>query len=226
MHSNLSSLIVACFLGVFLSIPFLPPIDGGSRFYASTMPFFFAIPAVGIAKIAGKIQGKSAPQINMSDDMKTTTLASIFLTLMTVIVPLMMVAFIQPSDPVPPLCSVDQSPFVIDSHPDSYLDLFPRGSLQCGSAPEVCFDDFEQNNTEMVTDDFYQELFRLSENGSVDIRIIPAIDWVDGKFHYFYIPRDMLPADLDSGSLAGCAIEIKTTFQSIYKVESVLPGSK
>ena len=226
MHSNLSSLLLAFFLGIFLSIPFLPPIDGGSRFYASTMSFFFAIPAAGIASISNKIQNGSAAQVDLSEGVKISTSISIVLIFMTTIAPLMMVAFVRFPEPIQPICSSDQAPFVIETHPDSYLDLFQRGSLQCGSAPEVCFDDFERNNTELVTDDFYQELFRLSENGSVDVRIVPAIDWVDGKFHYFYIPRDMLPAGRGSGALAGCAIEIRTTFQSIFKVESVQPGSK
>src|SRR4029077_312574 len=44
ISSNFSALLLAGFIGVFLSIPFLPPVDGGVRFYASTMPFFYAIP--------------------------------------------------------------------------------------------------------------------------------------------------------------------------------------
>src|SRR5258706_3475175 len=49
--SALPALLFAAFLGVFLSIPFLPPVDGGHRFYAGTMPFFFALLAYAVDRV-------------------------------------------------------------------------------------------------------------------------------------------------------------------------------
>jgi hypothetical protein len=226
IRSNLSSLLLAGFIGIFLSIPFLPPIDGGSRFYAATTPFFFALPAVGAALISKKGREVLAKQDNSTDDYKISSSASIVLIVMTTMVPLMMGARSTSPDPVPSLCSADQLPFVIVIQPDSYVDLYKKGSAQCGIAPKVCFDDFEQNNAELVTDDFYQKLLHLSGNGNVDIRVIPAIDWVGKEFHYFYVLQDKLPMDFSHGQVSGCAKEILTTNQSIYQVESIFPEIK
>jgi hypothetical protein len=226
IRSNVSSLLIAGFIGIFLSIPFLPPIDGGSRFYASTTPFFFALPSVGLALISKKMLREPVSRLDLTGEVKTGSSISIALIFMTLIVPLMMVAFNKAPQNSPPLCSLGQLPFAIQIHPDSYIDLYKKGSAQCGSAPGVCFDDFERNNTEMSTDDFYQELFRLSENGRIDVRIVPAIDGVKNKFHYFYITRDKLPRDFSHGMLSGCAVEIKTMYQTIYKVESIFLSSE
>ena len=53
---NLSLLLLAGFIGIVLSIPFLPPIDGGSRFYAGTAPFFFILPVIGMTRFHGSAQ--------------------------------------------------------------------------------------------------------------------------------------------------------------------------
>ena len=50
INKSTASLLAAGFLGILLSIPFLPPIDSGTRFYASTMPFYYAIPAFAQAE--------------------------------------------------------------------------------------------------------------------------------------------------------------------------------
>ncbi len=52
----LHALFLASFLGILLSIPFLPPIDGGKRFYASTMPFLFGLLAVALSSDRPNIQ--------------------------------------------------------------------------------------------------------------------------------------------------------------------------
>jgi hypothetical protein len=221
IRSNLSSLLLAGFIGIFLSIPFLPPIDGGSRFYASTMPFFFALPAVGVAFVLHKTQEDSVLQYDLTDDLKIIYSVSIALIVMTMVTPLVMRLFHQTPDYEMPSCSPDQSPFAIEVQPDSYVDLIKTEPSQCGPVPEVCFEDFKWNNTEKTTDDFYWELFNLTENNQDSALVIPAIDWVKNKFHYFYLPRDKLVDNLLPGLVTGCAVEIKTKYQSIYKVELI-----
>jgi hypothetical protein len=61
------SLLLAAFAGVVLSVPFLPPMDGGARFYASTMAFFFALPAIAVAGrrafIEAELESDRRPQL-------------------------------------------------------------------------------------------------------------------------------------------------------------------
>jgi hypothetical protein len=125
-----------------------------------------------------------------------------------------------------PACPSGQKPFVIETHQGSYIELIKEGKGPCGFVPEVCLGDFEANNTEKSNDDFYQHLLLLTENSEGNVRIIPAIDLVQEKFHYFYDSRDILASVSPFGLIAGCATPLETKSQSIYQVESVLPNLK
>ena len=87
--------------------------------------------------------------------------------------------------------------------------------------PGVSLDDFQNNNTELAIDDYYQKLVALARSDSANIRLIPAVDLIENEFHYFYIPLDKLPGDGSPDLVAGCGIEIRTRNQSIFQVKSV-----
>ena len=221
IHLNLASLLIAGFAGMILSIPFLPPIDGGARFYASTMPFFFIIPAVALSQLARGMEQKSTSQEYLYGDSSASRTASITLVALTVIVPLGIYSFSHKPAYAVPSCPSQQEPFVMEVHQGTYIDLLRDGRTQCGLVPEVCFSDFEKNNTEKQVDDFYQELLLLTKNNDTNVRIIPAIDLINEEFHYFYVPHS-LKGSSSLDVVSGCATEIKTKNQSIYQVESIL----
>ena len=220
IHLNLASLLVAGFAGVVLSIPFLPPIDGGARFHASTMPFFFMIPAMGVSQLARWMEQNFTSKEYLYGDSMILHSVSITLVALTLIVPVGIYSFSHKPAYAMPSCPSQQEPFVMEVHQGSYIDLLRDGRTQCGFVPEVCFSDFEKNNTEKKVDDFYQELLLLTRNNDTNVRIIPAIDLINEEFHYFYVPHGLK----DSSSLdvvSGCATEIKTKNQSIFRVESI-----
>ena len=221
IHLNLASLLVAGFAGIIFSIPFLPPIDGGARFYASTMPFFFIIPALGLGKLARGVEQNSNSKEYLYGDSIAPRLTSIILVGLTLIVPVGVYSFSHKPAYALPSCPPEQEPFVMEVHQGSYIDLIKDETTQCGLAPEVCFSDFEKNNTEKKVDDYYQELLLLAKNNDTNVRIIPAIDLVNEEFHYFYIPHS-IKGSSSLNAMSGCAIEIKTKNQSIYQVESIL----
>ena len=219
--SNFSTLLLAGFIGVFLSIPFLPPVDGGTRFYASTMTFFYAIPAVGIGWLSKSRQTK----VESLDHLQTEFMAPRFLSLamlglILLLPPVLFVRGHKPAHQIP-ACSPEQRPFVIELHPDSYIDLVKAGSEQCGSIPEVCLSDSQNNNSEKSTDDFYQELYRFADNTTANVRIIPAFELVAEKMHYFFISRDKLPDGPLPNLLSGCATRIITKNQTIFQVDTI-----
>jgi hypothetical protein len=223
IHLNLASLLVAGFAGVILSIPFLPPIDGGARFYASTMPFFFIIPALGLSQLAkGREQDFTAKEDLVGDSVASRS-ASVILLALTLIVPFGVYSLGQKPAYALSSCPPEQEPFVMEFHQGSYIDLIKKGTTQCGLAPEVCLSDFEKNNTEKEIDDYYQELLLLTTSNNTNVRIIPAIDLVNEEFHYFYVPHDRIKGNSSLNIVSGCATAIKTKNQSIYQVESILP---
>jgi len=226
IHLNLASLLVAGFVGVMLSIPFLPPIDGGARFYASTMPFFFIIPAVGLSQLARGMEQNSTSKEYLYSDSIASRSASITLVALTLIVPVGIYSLSQKPAYALPTCLAQQEPFAMEVHQGSYIDLIKDGTTQCGFAPEVCLSDFEKNNTEKKVDDYYQKLLTLTKNNDTNVRIIPAIDLVNEEFHYFYVPHSRLKGSSSLNVVSGCATEIKTKNQSIYRVESILTNEE
>ena len=225
-HSNSSSLLVACFMGIFLSIPFLPPIDGGSRFYAGSMPFFLVLPAVGLwSFFNGGLQDVKS-SANSWSDLVVTRSASVILLASTLIAPLIVYWLSEKPSYTVPDCPAQQESFVIEVHPGSYIDILSEQHPQCGGLPQVCLDNFEVNNVDKQVDDYYQLLFYLIKKENANVRIIPAVDLVQDKFHYFYVSLDKLPIAASSSLLTGCATEILTKNQTIYQVESILSGIK
>jgi len=221
VRSNLSSLLIAGFAGIILSIPFLPPIDGGARFHASTMPFFFIIPAVGLSQLTKELEQNFTSTNDLHGELIASRSASIVLIALTLIVPIGVHSLSQKPAYTMPSCPSQQEPFAMAVHQGSYIDLVRDGTAPCGFVPEVCLSDFEKNNTEKAIDDYYQELLLLTKNNDTNVRIIPAIDLVNEEFHYFYISHSKIPGDLSDNLVTGCAVEIKTKNQSIYEIESV-----
>lgn len=220
-RSNVSLMLLLGFTGIVLSIPFLPPIDGGARFYASTMPFFFAIPALGISGFSRNSGGIMAREQEL-EEVATARLGSIVLTMITLVVPVWIYTISQPPSYTVPVCPSRQQPFAMEIHQESYIDLIKDGTQQCGSLPAVCLSNFDENNIEKSVDDYYQYLLQYLNENIDNARIVPAIDLVGGKFHYFYIPYDKLPSTGSPGLMTGCAVEVETKNQTIYQVESVL----
>jgi len=55
----LRSIYLYTFLGIFLSIPFAPPIDSNRmRVYAATLPFFIAVPSIGLSSLCNFLPWK------------------------------------------------------------------------------------------------------------------------------------------------------------------------
>ncbi|MCH7662814.1 MAG: hypothetical protein IH859_02975 [Chloroflexi bacterium] len=208
-------LLIAAFLGIFLSVPFLPPIDGGRRFYASTMPFFFALPAVGISGIIN--QHWIPSDINGLMVRRTARMLSVFLAIITIIIPVMIQRF-SPSQSIQAQdCPTGEVPFAIRVDPGSYIDLDPGNSFSCGSLPNICLDDFKANGVEKNIDPFYQSLVIAAESRNDITRIITTNDLLGGKYHFFVGPAGMLQPSDSSRIVTGCGTTAKSP--STYFVE-------
>jgi hypothetical protein len=216
LRSESSTLLLAGFVGIFLSIPFLPPIDGGNRFYASTMPFFFALLAVG----AGRFTPDETPATSKIE-LFSLRFASVALLALTVLLP--PVTLRASSRPVlnAPVCPPEQRPFVVKLNRGSYIELVKDEHASCGLIPETCLDDFRKHNTEIGIDDFYQGLDTIASSSPSGLRIIPTINLLDGYFQYFVLADGQVPAVPSQGLFSGCAARVQTENQRIFLIESL-----
>ena len=214
-----TTLLMAGFVGFLFSIPFLPPVDGGSRFYASTAPFFFSIPTFAVGKFL--MDNDQSMVQNDSAERSFLRIGAIVLSALAVFVPLVITNISSVPVFTNPECSASWRPFVINPHPEFYVDLVFDKS-RCGLMSEICFEDFDRNGVEKSVDDFYQEVYSMTVETNTDVRIIPAVDLIEKKFHYFYVPAERLQMDSSPSLISGCATEIRTKNQSIYRIESIL----
>jgi hypothetical protein len=217
-RSAISALLLAGWVGVFLSIPFLPPVDGGNRFYASTMPFFFVLLAAGV----GRVPPGEGPAPVQNEQIFLRFVSVSLLALTVLLPPLTLRASRRPAINLGD-CPLEERPFAIRVNQGSYIDFVPDDTTSCGLAPEICFNDFRRHNTEMQIDDFYQELDALASSAQPRLRLIPTINLLDGNFQYFVATGSALLAASPNELLAGCAIRIQTENQRIFLVNSVKP---
>jgi hypothetical protein len=209
-----------------LSVPFLPPVDGGSRFYAATMPFFFALLVAGLGRFLRGDQHQMKHDEYLPGSLEVSRYASIILLAVVLLVPLVIYrTTIQPATPTL-TCPAEEQPFVIEAHRGSYIGLIGNSSGQCGVLPQVCLKDFVNNNIQFTIDDFYQELAAFAGSEGGDFRLIPTLNLVNNDFRYFLLPLNKLPRHGNSELIAGCGVESRTKNQSIFEVKSVLSNSE
>jgi len=146
--------------------------------------------------------------------------ALIFLTL---IMPIVTYSTSKKNTPDAFQCLSTQYPYVIQMNPDSYINLIQDEKTYCGIAPDICLIGFLENNSEFTIDDFYQELYSMMVANETNAKLIPTINLLDRKFHYFYIDSIVTIEATTKNTLSGCATEVKTKNQSIFVVETMLP---
>ncbi len=213
--SPLHSLFLAAFAGILLSIPFLPPIDGGVRIYASTVPFLFGLSALALGR-------PDRPPIEDDDwQPRLAGMLSMCIIILASVIPV----FLNRLGKEPPAtlltCPSEQVAYAVELHPASFVDLVPAGRSPCGHAPQICLADFQANSWMVDASDaqVYNELTAYSKATGQVIRIFPAHEITSGKFYLFMGKA----SELSPGqALTGCATEILIEKRpSIYRIETV-----
>ena len=209
-------LFLAAFTGVLVSIPFLPPADGGKRFYAGAVPFIFGIMCLGVASITAHFLDE--PQHNTTQrapKMSAYRLAGIVLLSVNLIGPSLLLATRRPQAPELPDCPSGQVPYSVDLHPGAFVDILPDANPTCGRAPALCLSQFQRWGLEKRVDDFYQELEKLAEASPEGIRLAAVNDLATQEFYFFAQPIEPDPEPQPGKVLSGCAQTIHTQFQII-----------
>jgi hypothetical protein len=226
-RSALPSLLVACFVGTLLSIPFLPPIDSGARFHAGSIGFFFVLPA---AALVSALRWQALDDPSSAPGPQSLTFAAVWagaLLALTLIAPVAIYRLTPSPSPSAPACPSSEHAFVLRAAPQAYIDLVPPSTRGCpapfgpgggGLVPDVCLADMQANATDKQNDDFVQALLFAAQDSPDGLRVVPTINLLDGSFHYFASPPGR-PLPLPANQLVeGCALEVATLNGSLYRV--------
>ncbi len=209
----LFSFLLASLIGVFLSVPFLPPIDGGTRFYASSTVFILTLTTISLP--FSRVHAPFSESTSLRAGTSTFALFSLSLVLITIVFPVLILRSTHPLS-VPPLaCPDNLEPFVIRIFPDSYIDLVQQG--RCGLVPRVCLQEFVANCIELKVDDFYQKLVSIAQQYPT-LRVTLALNLINGHTYYFFGSPEQLEMSTSGQLIAGCATYLRSRTQHIYLI--------
>ena len=216
-RSPVFSLIAVSFLGIFLSIPFLPPIDGGWRFYAASMPFLFAAMMPALGRSADPASQEKQAEASGAPPRPLIEAFSLTLLTLTVILPIVLHRTAPQPSTVAVSCPDPQIGFAINVRRGSYIDLVPKGGASCGYLPGICLSDFDSFGGQRNVDTFFQQVVATANSSGSTTRFLAAMDLIDMEIHYFTGSTDQLHV----GSVRGCASTLQAQTPSFLAVESV-----
>jgi hypothetical protein len=212
-----ASLLVAAFVGIVLSIPFLPPIDGGVRIYASTMPFIYAIAAWAIARLWPRSSSERpvTAMPTMSEGLGA------LIGVMMVIVPVVILHMTPQPQFEAASCPADQVPYAVAVSGGSYVDLVPGDAPACGRVPSVCLEAFRPSAATSDPSDaaVFNQLATAAEQDAV--RVLAGNDLIGGRPHLFVGLAHELAIN-GRVWISGCATETQVKGRpSIYTIQSM-----
>ena len=219
-------LLLAGFLGVLISIPFLPPIDGGNRFYAGSVPFLFALlgaalPAAGLRQIEESSQDNKDHWLEQSAGW-----LSAGMLVLTALIPPGILAFSSSPITTTLSCAEGQRAFTTRVENGAYVDILAEESAECGATPELCRARFTANGMDRANDDFYSLLAEMSEQIESGLRLWAGVEQNTNEYYFWTMPLDLSVNLRDGMTFSGCAQEMHSQFQRLLVVQSIsLPGS-
>jgi hypothetical protein len=214
-------LLLAGFLGVLFSIPFLPPIDGGSRFYAGSVPFLFALLAAALP--AARLRQTEVSTQAGSDVWLEQSAAwiSAGMLVLTALLPLGILAFSTSSAVNAVSCAAGQLAFTTRIEDGAYVDILPDESDACAGTPSLCRTRFTSNGMDKANDDFYRLLAQMAAQSNLGLRLWAGVEQNTAEYYFWAVPLDLAANIQDGMTFSGCAQEIDSQYQRLLMVKSI-----
>jgi hypothetical protein len=217
------SFVLACFAGLLVSLPLVPPMDLGNRIYAASIPFFFLLPALGFLTIWNDKNIYPTELKNEENPVRFLVISfSIVLLLLLTIIPVLITLFKKAPVYLQANCSKTQTPFAVQLFQGSYVDILKTNPPNCGRAPNICLTDFEKNGRDKTNDDFFQMLVKKAQASTNGIRLTASVDLISNRYLFFVGTPETLPSTNPDGLVMGCATQKNSQFQYILWVDSIL----
>jgi len=161
-----SSMLLAGFFGILLSVTFLPPRDSNHmRVYAATFPFFAAIPVVGLGEIIAMIplKKKFFPPLPFIDHRMPVYFSGIILVLM-VIFPIGLRVTSHIVELPKADCSTGLTPISFRLLPGNHIIIREQGSIPRDWVPNLQRKNFERLAHDLPNWELFPMLTGIREN--------------------------------------------------------------
>ena len=217
IKESVNGMLLACFIGILASIPFLPPVDGGNRFYSGSVPFLFALMANHLPALRLSHEEEKQPSATPRRGAFARWMAGSIAVLM-IGAPAVILNLSRSAQITLPECAAGETPVAVQIQPGSFVDILPGKAPQCGISPLVCLSQFTKSGMDRANDDFYNTLVELSSNSNGGIRLWAGLDYGSLEYHFFILPLES-GAQIPTGSfITGCAAKVATRFQNVLRI--------
>jgi hypothetical protein len=193
-----NTLFLWILLGIFLSIPFLPPRDAGQmRVYAAAIPFLALLPGVGLSDRNNASAGEVSPE---GFPLALAVLTAFTAALLVVGPIRFYVSRESPVEVAALSCEVGRTPVRLRLYPDSYVTIREDQAILHTRLPEVQISDFRASLAEFHREDIARPLSEIPAGH----RIMSTVNLQDGEPLWVIMPD--LPGDLPGASkvFSGC----------------------
>jgi hypothetical protein len=185
-----NTFIIAGFIGIFLSIPFLPPGDADHmRAYAATIPFFALLPAVGLVGLLRWVRILKQDNQHDSDNTNHAALVvGIVLVLLTVAGPLLIKYSAKKLPELSGTCPAGAAEVIVRVSPGSFVDVVPDDRKT--RLPDIRWNDFIQS----AHDHPYWVVTTELDTALPGTFLTYTIDLASGRDVWLLANNEMVPA--------------------------------
>jgi hypothetical protein len=201
------SLLLISTLGIFISVPFVPPGDAHKmRAFAATIPLLALLPAVGLSELLQLIPWHVVDE-KPSEETSATGLTgySVLLVTLMLIAPYMAMKTAVPSRIVQPVCQSGEVPVNMHYAAGASVRLIRESVLQLDWLPEFHYGRYKVFIHNLPN----EEAFTILEKVEPPATLLLGYDIPTGKRVWMLAPTDMLPRQY--GILQVCGKYYDTT---------------
>jgi hypothetical protein len=222
------SLILVAAVGIFISVPFLPPTDAyRMRPYAASIVVFAALPAMGLYFILRKI--KRIPLADKVFDKSILPASASMLVYVLVLIPTLLVGPVlikstarpQTVQAVP--CAEGLTPVVVNFDEGTYINIKRQGEVFLDWMPNFHTGTFRESSHSLA------DTYMINWAGEVEApkSIFLTMNYLSGQRVMAVVPTDLLP---ETGMLAQFCGQWENDpnlagYGIFYGIESLLPGN-
>ena len=201
------SLIMAATLGILLSVPLAPPLDSNRmRVYAATIPFYIALPALGLTYIIKKIKLKFLYRTPENITSKNSTIIfGVILVLFSTLGPVVVKSVSQPTQHSAITCQNGEDPVYMRISNGSYITVVDDDELEKDWLPNI----FILRYTRAVHNFPNFEMHSALESIKPNTTLVRGINLEKGHELLLLANHDTIPDDL---GVVGVCGEMKTVF--------------
>lgn len=206
--------IIAATLGIFISVPFVPPSDAyGMRLYAASAIILGLLPALGLTNVTEylKINFLSRPYANGVDS-TAVVWYSAALVLLLLVGPLLVrgTSYLPPF--TRPSCQPEKSSILIRFDPGSFISVIPEKSLALDWVPVFHRGIFKRNAHSLP--DMY--LAEWLETVEPPVNLFYTLDYISNGSVLVLIPTPLVPQS--SATMELCGEWINDPFLTQYSI--------